>query len=1442
MANIDDVKIENGQIKLPYNFNDEKYVIGIERKKDNKLVAGKTFIPIRDSKPSYILEITPITTPTFHFKKNGDVYEIVKNEVHFNVNFIIDEILLPTSDYEINVDWDNKYTITNSSQPTEIILSLKNDFQIITKGSKQYEILENKGSFSDELNVTIINGGLVYNTVLNIIFQKSYFETISLYDSIDITQRDDNTDVKKNVITIDGYYNDNKVNKEKLNLMFNKSNNNTFTTVASTMGYINLEKNSNDWFLTHHELSETENNSTPLKHHYVIVDNNNRNDELFISDRQVTSGSTLLLENEIRCDISGTVYSGATAIINNSGVRFNNTIYVSPQNIIKYINSNQTFFDGNIFYDKVPNSQWILNISERKIKTSNGEKSINELTSGTTYTLYGGIWKYTHNNNNNTGLLQYSNVQINIDYQSGNVLFKTSNKVNFIYYADNNNFSIIEDENDYINISRDSIKAKYLKGNYPLAQIDFNTSDGCYTWYRSKYIEYSGYTITNENCDKLFYYCDNSGNIYYNKEKIKYVKDENGLYYDLENGRRLIIRDDNRIIDTQTKYAIPSKNKFFDKFNNIKLDKNTSYDFFNKVEKDVNNKIKKLNDTSKNISFPSDELYRTPSFDFSEGKIYDYNGRLLSNLSLSSINIEGGLIVCGNTIYSGTTKIATITDNGITMSNSFTDITLSADKKTLYYRNKKAYNINDGSFYLEENIKELSNTGFTLENGLIVTPPENSSATKSIGTNANYSSGVNLKDPNTNLTVLITYEKQNGEGKWSFKTQIPPEETPETPIFDVDNDGFLIYNGITIGDINGILYNVRNPRDFINSDIPKYHYVSDTSEDGIVKTILDTSGKETDIEVEDKEDVYYDTHNISDIKKIIPDLLSYIQKCNSNQNGLTLNVIATYDGIMGDNKNYTVIDGGNNNSSYKIKVEPQFITTNMIDNGSTITAKIVNNNDDHIPYATYSSNAYKFTYTYDTSDETEITGDTFNLELTKENPIFNEIKFSLYCNTKLVKQEIVEVLGENKLISIVEYVDVSNSPLGVRYTIKPTTNDYYGTNITWKNSRGNIITALTITSSSTKEVISGYCNDILVYEQTILPLKKGDKGSKGDSGQRGKLLYPAGRWNSSTTYYGTDEEKTPFVLYNDKYYVLTATTDIIGDEYTPGGKGWAEMAQYEALYTKLLVAENGIVGGSVYNGDYVFSKNGISGDTIVSGNDDYSGFNQNIVEKIFSGGTIDNQFIPNYLVDFNNGRAWFGAGNTTINNNGSISTNLLCEEIKEKVLENLNNINDGFDIKNMVFIGPPMYEGEENSHTYSGVTAMQESINELNCYIIDGPLSSSATKKCSLEKIYLIDIKISDENVVKPNVFYKGNIYIDPECSLSKIFRFNFYDENDEGYLILSGGGIITYLFKWDGRYAVDNDGKRIKTGKIVLIGDYESILILRIDSYVTNAGLKYSS
>lgn len=123
--------------------------------------------------------------------------------------------------------------------------------------------------------------------------------------------------------------------------------------------------------------------------------------------------------------------------------------------------------------------------------------------------------------------------------------------------------------------------------------------------------------------------------------------------------------------------------------------------------------------------------------------------------------------------------------------------------------------------------------------------------------------------------------------------------------------------------------------------------------------------------------------------------------------------------------------------------------------------------------------------------------------------------------------------------------------------------------------------------------------DAMVYTWSLF---RGADGTNGTNGKDGRIVYSAGIYDATVTYTATDT-KAPYVLYGDTYYVMNVTTSWTGsqnkgktpaDDYEQYGEHatWIPMEKFEAIYTKLLIADNGTLGKFVFNGDYMFSQMG----------------------------------------------------------------------------------------------------------------------------------------------------------------------------------------------------------------------------------------------------------
>lgn len=162
--------------------------------------------------------------------------------------------------------------------------------------------------------------------------------------------------------------------------------------------------------------------------------------------------------------------------------------------------------------------------------------------------------------------------------------------------------------------------------------------------------------------------------------------------------------------------------------------------------------------------------------------------------------------------------------------------------------------------------------------------------------------------------------------------------------------------------------------------------------------------------------------------------------------------------------------------------------------------------------------------------------------------------------------------------------------------------------------------------------------DAMVYTWSLFRGADGTNGTNGKDGRDGRIVYPAGIYDATVTYTATDT-KAPYVLYGETYYVMNVTTSWTGsqndgktpaDDYEQYGEHatWIPMEQYDAIYTKLLIADGGTLGSFVFNGDYMFSQQGITSSG--ASTDAYENFNPSNPD----GGS----FSPNFYVNGKTGK------------------------------------------------------------------------------------------------------------------------------------------------------------------------------------------------------------
>lgn len=151
---------------------------------------------------------------------------------------------------------------------------------------------------------------------------------------------------------------------------------------------------------------------------------------------------------------------------------------------------------------------------------------------------------------------------------------------------------------------------------------------------------------------------------------------------------------------------------------------------------------------------------------------------------------------------------------------------------------------------------------------------------------------------------------------------------------------------------------------------------------------------------------------------------------------------------------------------------------------------------------------------------------------------------------------------------------------------------------------------------------------------------------------RNPIIYPAGIFALNTTY-SNDGYKAPYVYYNGNYYYLSGqgafTSDKASSNPQSATSWWTLMEHFEALFAEVGVIANGLIGSAVFNGDYMFSQQGLDHDGNFSTH--YEGF----LTHYSSGATLTNPwdsnaaFTPNMCINFKTGQVWSRAITNSIN-------------------------------------------------------------------------------------------------------------------------------------------------------------------------------------------------
>lgn len=310
----------------------------------------------------------------------------------------------------------------------------------------------------------------------------------------------------------------------------------------------------------------------------------------------------------------------------------------------------------------------------------------------------------------------------------------------------------------------------------------------------------------------------------------------------------------------------------------------------------------------------------------------------------------------------------------------------------------------------------------------------------------------------------------------------------------------------------------------------------------------------------------------------------------------------------------------------------------------------------------------------------------------------------------------------------------------------------------------------------------------------------GTNGLNGANGSKGQIIYPEGIYNVNTVYQGT-VDKTPYVYdSNDaNYYVLNIVGTWQGTLHsnespsTDTSSSWVKLEAFEALYTKVGIIGNGLIGSAVFNDVYMFSQQGVDENGDVSTH--YENFNKDSI-----GTPIESTdptkpgvrtFIPNMLFNFGTGAGYLAGGKIKFDAEGN------CE------LSNLS-------ATNIQLSGNIVQEYEESD------VSLDPTIHSLNAIIHADSISS-------------VDFAISEEyDKLTLNKLYRGIVF---NTGVDGPITVNFLGSNTvriatsygEGFnelynVIIPGQAAMEYLFKPLSKTFISETGTNVYRGYVYIL------------------------
>lgn len=302
----------------------------------------------------------------------------------------------------------------------------------------------------------------------------------------------------------------------------------------------------------------------------------------------------------------------------------------------------------------------------------------------------------------------------------------------------------------------------------------------------------------------------------------------------------------------------------------------------------------------------------------------------------------------------------------------------------------------------------------------------------------------------------------------------------------------------------------------------------------------------------------------------------------------------------------------------------------------------------------------------------------------------------------------------------------------------------------------------------------------------------GIQGLPGKDG-KGQIIYPEGVYSQDKVYTCT-EDKAPYVLdtSDGNFYVMNFVGSWKGADQqvhkTPyesvknGDRFWIKLEAFEAVYAKVGIIANGLIGSAVFNGDWMFSQKGQGG---VS---NYEDFNANDPYN------PANSFIPAFALNFKTGDVYAACGKIILQSDGIIVSSGQTVNSIVELAASFTILKD-FNYNTIKFTN-------SNSNTLI--------LGDINTGYRDG----MTVKVVGPHKVNSKYIRFRG----------LGSYYAD----VPKTFQFHYADDDTE------------YIYKYSKSGYWEVDTKRLHYGSVTLVVN-DMVVVVRLETAFSKDGINFS-